>query len=158
MIKTTYLNHKLYLLIFTFILLLIFIPGLLMGEGQGCADFPDNPELCPSTSVLVSQKPPPPPGPVNYNTGKNVTVSINPDFEILPRETFSISWKANWTSAEDIGGQNIYTVTLYEDDRVLNVWNADTEFGEQPPESESFEIAGGITNDTEYTVVGQIVS
>ncbi len=155
--QKTHTNYKLVLVGLMFLFGALFVPGLLRGEGEngGCADYPNNPELCESNQGTPIPLPPAP-GPITPGEDGAVDVTINPNFEIPKGEEFYISWGAAWSTHELESGKNIYTVTVSEGNRVLWSDSFDSEFYEQAPDSGSVYIPGGITQDTEYKVVGTV--
>ena len=79
-------------------------------------------------------------------------------FTVDSGETFDVSWSASFSTYEPTGGRNFYTVTLSRGSTTLKTWTADTDAGEQVPESGSYRVNGGITEETDFVVTATVVS
>ncbi len=86
----------------------------------------------------------------------SVSASISP-YDVNEGESFYVGWSASYATYEPDGGRNTYQVSLYRGGTLLNTWSADSNYGQQPPESGSYPI-NGIYAPTEFTVTATVVS
>src|SRR3989344_3448122 len=88
----------------------------------------------------------------------SVVADLNAPQPLPAGETFSLQWGAEFSTYEPTGGRNFYSVKLYRGSIILREYNADTDYGQQPPEGDSFQIRGGIDEPTEYSVEATVIS
>lgn len=143
---------SLFLIVFFCIFSLSYV--LVNAEGQEC-DPNDAEAVCNNpgnpTPIRGNNTTP------EYVTENWVNVSLGAPETVQVGQSFNVSWSAEWNTREGDDGRLFYRVTLFENGTEIKFWEVDSNSGNNPPESGSYSVNSGVTNNTQYQVVAEVV-